>query len=570
MWVVLKGMLDSNDEAAMEAAIAERRFLAEVNHPNIVNVLTFAEHNGAGYTVMEYVGGESLRDLRNRHRRDAGEPLPVAQAVAFILEILPAFAYLHDRGLLYCDFKPDNVIQTDDRLTLIDLGAVRRIDDQVSDHWGTVGYQAPEVRDQGESVSSDLYTVARTLAILCADIPGFHDEDRNATSLPTATQEPRFARYEALYQFLLKATATDPDARFDSAGEMAEQLLGVLRQVVAIDGGEPAPAASRLFSGELGHGTGEGSWENLPIPAIDPLDPSAGLLTTLAAADSEQIRAALELAPRTTELILRLARTWMEEGNFADAERELESPELGVPDWRVAWWRGVLQLAAGHPKDAESFFAVVAAELPGELPPKLAMALAYEVSSDDIAPAIGAQHAVHTNPLDARVAAEHYYDLVAATNPTYVSASFGLARIRTASGNRSGALAALERVPQASSAYVAAQISMCRIDCAHLNGAPPTPDDLIGASNILARLNIDASTRLPLKQELLTQALDLLMNETASPDIATVLDGSPFVEDDLRFALEHAYRSLAKLASSDAEQVRLVDLANASRPRTLT
>jgi serine/threonine-protein kinase PknG len=60
-WVVLKGLLDSKDESAMSAAIAERRFLAEVEHPNIVKIYNFVQHKDAGYIVMEYVGGESLR-----------------------------------------------------------------------------------------------------------------------------------------------------------------------------------------------------------------------------------------------------------------------------------------------------------------------------------------------------------------------------------------------------------------------------------------------------------------------------------------------------------------------------
>ena len=114
-WVVLKGMLDSRDEDAMAAALAERRFLAEVEHPNIVKIHNFVEHGGAGYIVMEYVDGPSLRG-HARERRDANggrpDPLPVEQAIAYCLEILPALGHLHELGLLFCDFKPDNVIQT--------------------------------------------------------------------------------------------------------------------------------------------------------------------------------------------------------------------------------------------------------------------------------------------------------------------------------------------------------------------------------------------------------------------------------------------------------------------------
>ena len=251
-WVVLKGLLDSGDESAMLAAATEKRFLAEVRHPNIVRIYNFVEHGGAGYIVMEYVGGESLRELRVRHREETGVPLPVDQAIAYVLEILPALGFLHRRGLLFCDFKPDNVIQTEEQLTLIDLGGVRRMDDQDSDLYGTIGYQAPEVPERGASIASDLYTVARTLAILSIEFAGFQDEKRYATSLPPVQDVPEFQRYESFHRFLQKATAAEPDLRFQSAAEMAEQLVGVLRQVVATDGGRPATAPSALFSAELG------------------------------------------------------------------------------------------------------------------------------------------------------------------------------------------------------------------------------------------------------------------------------------------------------------------------------
>ena len=163
-WVVLKGLLNTGDADAMAAAVAERRFLAEVEHPNIVRIYNFVQHadhrtgETAGYIVMEYVGGKSLRQILLEARRSAGS-VPVEHAIAYAIEVLPALGYLHDRGLVYCDFKPDNVIQTEEQLKLIDMGGVRRID---SDEpiYGTVGYQAPEIETVGPSVSSDLYTVA--------------------------------------------------------------------------------------------------------------------------------------------------------------------------------------------------------------------------------------------------------------------------------------------------------------------------------------------------------------------------------------------------------------------------
>jgi serine/threonine-protein kinase PknG len=78
-WVVLKGLLNAGDEDALAAAVAERRFLAEVEHPNIVKIYNFVEHDGAGYIVMEYVGGQSLKDMLKERRAAAGgkaDPLP--------------------------------------------------------------------------------------------------------------------------------------------------------------------------------------------------------------------------------------------------------------------------------------------------------------------------------------------------------------------------------------------------------------------------------------------------------------------------------------------------------------
>ena len=81
---------------------------------------------------MEYVGGKSLKQIR-LDARQRGGAVPLAHALAYALEILPAFGYLHDRGLVYCDFKPDNIIQTEEQLKLIDMGGVRYIDDDGAD-----------------------------------------------------------------------------------------------------------------------------------------------------------------------------------------------------------------------------------------------------------------------------------------------------------------------------------------------------------------------------------------------------------------------------------------------------
>ena len=92
---------NADDRDATAAALAERRFLAEVEHPNIVKIFNFVEHEGSGYIVMEYVGGQSLKQILEARRDGNGgepDPLPPDQAIAYMLEILPALGYLHDSG----------------------------------------------------------------------------------------------------------------------------------------------------------------------------------------------------------------------------------------------------------------------------------------------------------------------------------------------------------------------------------------------------------------------------------------------------------------------------------------
>jgi serine/threonine-protein kinase PknG len=542
-WVVLKGLLDEGDESAMTAAIAERRFLSEVVHGNIVTSHNFVQHAGAGYIVMEYVGGRSLKELR-RGPDGSPEPLPAAHAIAYILEVLPAMGYLHARNLLYCDFKPDNVIQTEEGIKLIDLGGVRRMDDDDSDLYGTVGYQAPEVATEGPSVSSDLYTVARTLAVLVFDFRGFQDPEHYASSLPPSTAVPAFRRYPALGRFLRRGAHPDPAQRFATAREMADQLLGVLRQVVAIDGGRPDPVPSRLFTPELGVDPDDPNWRVLPIPVVDPTGPAAGVLAGLAAASPAQLLVALEGVPPSADAEFQKARAHLELGQEEQAGSVIARQAADNPDdWRVRWWQGVLRLARDQPKEAADDFERFAGEFPGELAPLLGMAMAAESGGDP-------------------VGAAALYDLVSATDPTFGNASFGLARSHLAQGDISGAAAALRRVPVTSSAYLDAQGLLCSV--LSRGGL----DDLIAGSTVLARLNGDDRRKGWLKRELLLAALDhtaLQANGRGDVEVA----GVPVEERRLRSALEQTCRELAKLSPNEEERLRLVDEANYHRPRTL-
>jgi len=599
-WVVLKGLLNTGDGDAMAAALAERRFLAEVEHPNIVKIFNFVQHESSGYIVMEYVGGQSLKQIlatRCEHNDGRPDPLPVEQAIAYMLEILPALGYLHELGLLFCDFKLDNVIQTRNSLKLIDLGGVYRMDEPNAVVFGTVGYQAPEIAASGPSVSSDLFTVARTLALLCIDFQGYQDVYR--FTLPAQGSVPLLEQYDSLYRFLLKGTAPSPEDRFQSAEEMADQLYGILREVVAEQTGKPVPAASTVFTGPQRSGTERPDWRALPRPQVAGDDPSAGFLATITVGNPQQQIVQLRAAPvQTAEVKLRLAATLAEVGQFDAASQRLGEIEGEDPsDWRTGWYRGVIELARGRPEHAATRFRAVYQTLPGELAPKLALAFAEESSAatadaasryaDSASPyadsaslyadsaSLYADSASRWADAASRYAdsascyadAASWYEIVSRTDPSFTAAAFGLARCRLATGDRDGALAAYARVADSSSAYLDAQAARIRcLSCGPDDSGSATLEEVLQAGSILEGLPIEAEQRTRLTAELLERALVLAENG-GDLERARLL-GRQVAQRELRLGLEQAYRALARRASTSSERIALVDRANAVRPRT--
>ncbi len=551
-WVVLKGLLDSGDRDAMAAALAERRFLAEVEHDNIVKIHNFVEHRGADYIVMEFVNGVSLRDtLRQRREANGGlaDPLPIEQAIAYILEILPAIGHLHDRRLLYCDFKPDNVIRTERSVKLIDLGGVYRLDDETSPVYGTIGYQAPEIAETGPTVASDIFTVGRTLAVLCTDFAGYQSTHRFALSSPDEVQ--LYREFDSLYRVLDRATAIDPDERFENAEEMSAQLLGVLREIVAARTATPIPGASTVFAAPGRVATSGPVWRALPRLVVDPEDPGAGVIFSLGTLAPDEVLDSLDaLDSRSVEIELWRVRMLIEVGQLDAADAQLALIESDDPwAWRVWWYRGVVALERGSGVDALRHFDAVYRTLPGELGPKVAMGFATELATNH-------QGAVK------------WYQIVARTDPAYTVAAFALARCRAAIGDRYGAVDALEGVPETSSAHLDASVSGVYL-LVSPNGVAVQLSDVLRAAAIIDRLVLDRNQLDGLRAPVLEAAFDVVRREPDGVDGDATVFGIPLTERALRLALESTYRSLAGRAATKGERVALVDRANSIRPRSL-
>ena len=571
--VVLKGLVHSGDAEAQAIAMAERQFLAEVAHPSIVKIFNFVEHPDSrgepvGYIVMEYVGGKFLKPIK-------GETLPVAEAIAYMLEILPALGYLHSIGLCYNDLKPENIMVAEEQLKLIDLGAVSPIN-SFGYLYGTPGYQAPEIVRSGPAVATDIYTVGRTLAALT-----LHLRTRNGRyvdGLPD--DDPVLAKYDSFGRLLRRAIDPDPRRRFVSTEEMSSQLLGVLREVVAIDTGVPRPGLSTVFTRTrstfgvellvahtdvyldgLVHTeklTAPEIVTALPVPLVDPTDVAATVLSATVLSQPVQTLDSLRAARHdslesdgvdvsdSVELPLMEIRALLDLGDVAKANRKLDDLATRVGwRWRLVWFKAVSELLTSDYDSATKHFTEVLATFPGELAPKLALAATAELAGNS----------------DERP----FYETVWHTDNNIISAGFGLARAQSVEGDRRGSVTTLDEVPVGSRHFTTARLTSAVTLLSGRSAHELTEDQIRDAARRVEALPDTEPRVLQIRALVLGTALDWIAGHDAQPN--TIL-GFPFTDNGLRLGVEASLRSLARVATSQSHRYALVDLANEVRPLT--
>ncbi|WP_420715989.1 serine/threonine-protein kinase PknG [Mycobacterium sp. 663a-19] len=570
--VVLKGLVHSGDAEAQAIAMAERQFLAEVVHPQIVQIFNFVEHTDrhgdpVGYIVMEYIGGQSLkRGLREGK-------LPVAEAVAYVVEILPALSYLHSIGLVYNDLKPENIMLTEEQLKLIDLGAVSRIN-SFGYLYGTPGFQAPEIVRTGPTVATDIYTVGRTLAALTLNLRTRNG--RYVDGLPE--DDPVLAEYDSFGRLLRRATDPDPRRRFSSADEMSAQLMGVLREVVAQDTGTPRPGLSTIFSpsrstfgvdllvahtdvyldGQV-HSerlTAREIVTALPVPLVDPTDVAAPVLQATVLSQPVQTLDSLRAArhgsldaegadvSESIELPLMEVRALLDLGDVAKATRKIDDLAERVGwRWRLVWYRAVAELLTGDYDSAIKHFTEVLDTFPGELAPKLALAATAELAGSTD---------------------EHkFYETVWKTNDGVISAAFGLARSLSAEGDRAGAVRTLDEVPATSRHFTTARLTSAVTLMSGRSVSEITEEQIRDAARRVEALPPTEPRVLQIRALVLGGAMDWLQDNEASTNHIL---GFPFTEHGLRLGVEASLRALARVAPTQRHRYTLVDMANKVRP----
>ena len=236
----------------------EAMALATLDHPRVVRVYDLGEHEGQPYLAMEYVEGGSLAD-----RLMAEGPLPPADAVARILEVLEALSAAHEAGIVHRDVKPHNVLaRADGTAALCDFGIARqeeRSHTRTGVALGSVDYMAPEQRVDARRAgpAADVYGAGCTLYhLLTAETP--------VDLYLSPDTSPRWEGVPAaLRDIVRRATNVDPGERYVSAEAMSVALQGRREAIASLPArrfvpqGTPAPVPTRQGEATVSDATAE-------------------------------------------------------------------------------------------------------------------------------------------------------------------------------------------------------------------------------------------------------------------------------------------------------------------------
>lgn len=226
----------------------ESRAIAELRHPNIVDIIESGHEAGFRYFAMELVDGGSLRDWVERCRREIADQGDNsrwrrerhADVIRYGIQIARALQYAHQKGVLHRDIKPSNLLLNqsgDVKVTDFGLAKLLHEDDDATrsgDVVGTLRYLPPESIDGSTDQRGDLYALGATLYELLTLQPAFAGSDHTQT-LDQITRG-HFANLRSidssieqdLETVVLKAMAHDPNDRYPSAAAFADDLERVV------------------------------------------------------------------------------------------------------------------------------------------------------------------------------------------------------------------------------------------------------------------------------------------------------------------------------------------------------
>jgi eukaryotic-like serine/threonine-protein kinase len=240
-----------NQPELADRFLREIKVQASLEHPNIAALHTAVRQENQLLMLMEFVEGITL----DQKLKDG--PLPAAEAVDYIMQVLAALEYAHARGVVHRDIKPANMMLTSGGVVkLMDFGIARSSADhkltQTGTTVGSLYYMSPE-QIQGVTAPdarSDLYSVGVSLYELVTGKRPFDGDSQFAimsahlqgTPVPPVTVDPRLP--QLLNDVILMAVAKDANARFQTAGALRNALSNVAPTVKAA-APPPLPAPSK-------------------------------------------------------------------------------------------------------------------------------------------------------------------------------------------------------------------------------------------------------------------------------------------------------------------------------------
>jgi dipeptidyl aminopeptidase/acylaminoacyl peptidase len=233
----------------------EARSAGLLNHPNILSIYGFGEHEGAPYVVSELLEGSTLRD------RMAGSALSPRRAIDYGLQVAQGLAAAHEKGIVHRDLKPENLFVTDDgRVKILDFGLAKLTQPE---GWseaqtaaptmsagtepgvvlGTVGYMSPEqVRGLPADQRSDIFSFGAVLYEMLTGRRAFRGDSAIETMSAILKEDPPELLETnknlppALERIVRHCLEKSPQLRIQSARDLAydlEALSGVSGTTVA-------------------------------------------------------------------------------------------------------------------------------------------------------------------------------------------------------------------------------------------------------------------------------------------------------------------------------------------------
>jgi serine/threonine protein kinase len=236
-------VINTDFTAADQAEYTERfrreaRAIARLQHPNIVSIYQFGEHDGNHYMAMAFLDGKDLRQILKEYA-EKGTLMPLTDVLSVVREVSSALDYAHNRGVIHRDIKPSNImIDTEKRAVLTDFGlALTMSEGTLGDTFGSAHYIAPEqaVSSAKAVPQSDLYSLGVCLyEILAGKVP-FDDPSAMSVALKHLNESPPPPRQfnptitQPIERVVLKILDKDPLQRYRTGAELTQALEAAIK-----------------------------------------------------------------------------------------------------------------------------------------------------------------------------------------------------------------------------------------------------------------------------------------------------------------------------------------------------